>query len=155
MICRVLAVLLLAAALPAAALTPIAAGAAQPILATVPLTLITTSGAHRFRVEIAATPAQQQAGLMFRTAMPPNAGMLFPFAPAQPATFWMENTVLPLDLIFIGPDRRVLNIAADAKPYARDFIASAGPVIAVLELNAGEAKRIGLQPGDAVTFKLR
>ena len=68
------------------------------------------------------------------------------------ASFWMKNTVLPLDLIFIGPDRRIINIAADAVPYSEDPIESEAPAGAVLELNAGRAAELGLSPGDRVEW---
>lgn len=144
--------LLLGAPLAPAAALPL--GQAQAELRRVPLTLVTATGQHRYSVEIAATPDQQQRGLMFRTRMTRAQGMIFPFVPPRPASFWMENTVLPLDLVFIGADRRVLNIAANAKPFSRDFIPSTGDAAAVLELNAGEAARIGLRPGDAVQYRL-
>lgn len=146
-----LALFLATPATPAAALE---ITAAQPRLARVPLTLATRGGTHRYTVEVAATPREQELGLMFRTRMGRAEGMIFPFAPPRPASFWMENTVLPLDLVFIGADGRVLNIAADAKPYSRDLIYSQGAAAAVLELIAGEAARVGLQPGDAVGYTL-
>ena len=146
-----LALVLTAPAVPAAALD---ISAAQPQLTRVPLTLATRTGAHRYTVEVAATPRQQELGLMFRTRMGRAEGMIFPMMPPRPASFWMENTILPLDLVFIGADGRVLNIAADAKPYSRALIDSAGAAAAVLELNAGEAARVGLKPGDAVAYKL-
>jgi hypothetical protein len=127
--------------------------AAQPQLARIPLTLTTASGRHRYRVEVAATPRQQELGLMFRTRMARAEGMIFPFEPPRPASFWMQNTVLPLDLVFIA-DGKVLNIAADAVPYSRALIYSQGAAAAVLELNAGEAARIGLKAGDAVAYTL-
>lgn len=150
-----LALLLAAPAAPALAID--AAGgitSAQPQLTRIPLTLTTASGRHRYKVEVAATPRQQELGLMFRTRMGSAEGMIFPFAPPRPASFWMQNTILPLDLVFIGADGRVLNIAADAVPYSRAFIYSQGAAAAVLELNAGEAARIGLKAGDPVAYKL-
>ena len=89
---------------------------------------------------------------MFRTRMARRAGMLFPMSPPRVAAFWMENTLIPLDIVFIGPDRAVLNVAANAVPKSRDLLGSFGPVGAVLELNAGEAARIGLTPGDKVEW---
>lgn len=104
---------------------------------------------RRYRVEIAATPAQQAKGMMFRTKMPQGTGMIFPLKPPRFASFWMENTLLPLDLIFIAPDGKVLNIV-QGEPKSRAQLYSSGPAAAVLELNAGEAARIGLEPGDKV-----
>lgn len=149
----VLALLTTAPVVPAAALE-LAPTQAQPRLTRIPLTLATRGGVRRYTVEVAATPREQELGLMFRTRMGANEGMIFPFAPPRPASFWMENTVLPLDLVFIGGDGRVLNIAADAKPYSKDLIWSQGAAAAVLELNAGEAARAGVQPGDVVSYKL-
>ena len=137
----------------AAALAP-AITAAQPPLPRIPVTLVIGRDKKRYDAELARTPAQQSAGLMFRKAMARDQGMLFPFATPQPVSFWMENTILPLDIVFIGPDRRILNIAADAKPFSKNFVYSAGVTAAVLELNAGEAARIGLRPGDKVDYTL-
>lgn len=141
---------------PAAEATPTAAGETptrhrESGLAVVPLTVTTAKGAHRFLVEVAATPAEQQKGLMFRTAMGPNEGMIFPNNPPQPRSFWMRNTVIPLDIIYIGPDRRVLNIVSGV-PYSTESLPSAGPVINVLELNAGRSAELGIKPGDMVAW---
>lgn len=141
---------------PAAEATP-AAEAATPArhresgLAVVPLTVTTATGTHRFQVEVAATPAEQQKGLMFRTAMGPNEGMIFPNTPPQVRSFWMKNTVIPLDIIYIGPHRRVLNIVR-GEPYSTVSLPSAGPVINVLELAAGRSAELGIKPGDAVAW---
>jgi len=108
---------------------------------------------HAFRVEVAATQEQQAKGLMFRTEMGADEGMLFPEeTPRQPA-FWMKNTVIPLDIIFIGTDGRILNIA-DAKPYDLTPLPAAGLASGVLELNAGRSTQLGIKPGDKVTWKL-
>jgi uncharacterized membrane protein (UPF0127 family) len=106
-----------------------------------------------FRVEIARTGTEQMRGLMFRTAMGANEGMLFPSDPPRKGVaFWMKNTVIPLDIIFIGPDRRVLNIAARTVPYSLDPVPAAGPVSAVLELVGGRAAELGIVPGDKVEW---
>ena len=86
---------------------------------------------------------------MYRKVMPRSVGMDFPMSPPRPASFWMENTILPLDLVFIGPDGRVVSVG-HGKPFARDLIDSGGITARVIELNAGEAARIGLKPGDKV-----
>ena len=141
---------------PAAQATP-TAQAAEPArhpvsgLAVVPLTITTDRGKRRFKVEVAATPQEQQAGLMFRTAMGPNEGMIFPNSVPQQRSFWMHNTVIPLDIIFIGPDRRILNIER-GEPYSDSSLASAGPVVNVLELNAGRSAELGIEPGDLVEW---
>lgn len=124
----------------------------QSGLAVIPLTVTTASGAHTFRVEVAATSAEQERGLMFRTAMGPDEGMIFPMDPPRRAAFWMHNTVIGLDIVFIGADHKVLNVAANAVPYDETPLPSAGPAAGVLELNAGRAAQIGLKPGDAVSW---
>lgn len=121
-------------------------------LAVVPLTVVSGGKSHVFRVEVAASEAEQAKGLMFRTMMGADEGMIFPEKTPRKAAFWMRNTVIPLDLLFIGPDHRVLNIAADAVPYDETPLPSAGPVIAVLELNAGRAAELGIAPGDRVDW---
>ncbi len=108
---------------------------------------------HKFAVEVASTEAEQAKGLMFRTAMGADEGMIFPRKEARMAAFWMRNTVIPLDIIFIGPDSRILNIGAEAQPYDETPVPSSGPVIAVLELNGGRAAQLGLAPGDKVSWK--
>nr|WP_255696921.1 DUF192 domain-containing protein [Sandaracinobacteroides sayramensis] len=129
------------------------AGKPQTGLKVIPLSITTGNGrTHRYRVEVAATAAQQAHGMMFRTKMAPETGMLFPMSPPREAGFWMENTLIPLDLVFIGADRKVRNIAAEAVPHSRATLSSIGPVAAVLELKGGEAARIGLKPGDKVDW---
>ena len=136
---------LVVAAAPAAALT----NCPDKGLQQVPAVLVTATGRHKYQLEVAATAEAQECGLMYRKHMKRDAGMVFPFSPPRPATFWMENTVLPLDLIFVGPDSRVVSIG-NGKPFSRDMINSGGVAASVIELNAGEAKRIGLKPGDKV-----
>lgn len=141
---------------PAAQATP-AAEAAQPSrhpvsgLAVIPLTLTTAKGPHRFQVEVADTPAAQQKGLMFRTALAPDEGMIFPNSVPEQRSFWMKNTVISLDIIYIGPDRKVLNIMR-GEPYSTEPLPSAGPVVNVLELAAGRSRELGIAPGDAVAW---
>lgn len=107
---------------------------------------------HRFRVEVAATPQEQARGLMFRTQMGADEGMIFPLDRVRMASFWMKNTVIPLDIIFIGPDNRIVNIAAMTTPYSEESIPSIAPVKAVLELNGGRAAELGIGPGDLVDW---
>jgi uncharacterized membrane protein (UPF0127 family) len=148
-----LALALLAPAAPPLLAKSEAAGKPQTGLKQVLLTLTTRDGKlRRYRVEVAATPAQQEIGMMFRTTVPPGTGMIFPMNPPRPASFWMRNTLVSLDLVFIGADGRVRNIVAGAVPRSEVPLNSAGPVAAVLELEGGEAERIGLQPGDRVSW---
>lgn len=121
-------------------------------LRIIPLVAETPSGQHRFAVEVAASYAEQEKGLMFRTAMGADEGMIFPYDPPQRTAFWMKNTILPLDIIFIGADHRVLNVAANAVPYDLTPLPSAGPVSGVLELNAGRAEQLGIVPGTLITW---
>ena len=155
--------LVLAILTAAAACSPTSGGAAQstqaasdvhPVsgLEVVPLTINRGGKTLQFRVEVARTAQEQARGLMFRTAMGADEGMIFPMNPPRPASFWMRNTVIPLDLIFVGPDGAVLNIAANAVPYDETSLRSAGPVKAVLELNGGRAAQLGIVPGDKVAW---
>lgn len=125
----------------------VGARAAAPLEA---LTIDTASGPHRFKVEVMRTEPERERGLMFRKTMARDHGMLFEYQSEQPVTFWMHNTYLPLDLIFIGKDGRVVNVARDAKPMDDSLIPSAGPALGVLELDAGTAKAIDLKAGDVV-----
>lgn len=125
----------------------------QSGLTVIPLTVHRGKRPLPFQVELASTGAEQARGLMFRTAMGANEGMLFPSdPPREGVAFWMKNTVMPLDIIFIGPDRRVLNIAARAVPYSLVPLPAAGPVSAVLELVGGRAAELGIVPGDKVEW---
>jgi uncharacterized membrane protein (UPF0127 family) len=121
-------------------------------LQVVPLSVIHDGARHDFRVEVAQSEAEQEKGLMFRTAMAADEGMIFPRSPAGPAAFWMKNTVIPLDIIFIGPDRRIINIEANAAPYSLTPRLSQGSAGAVLELNGGRAAELGIGPGDSVEW---
>ena len=134
--------------------TPAATPARHSIsgLEVIPLTITQDGKAHAFRVEVAATMEQQQKGLMFRTAMGPDEGMIFPSDMPEPRSFWMKNTVIPLDIVFIGPDHLISNIAANAVPYSLDPIPSSGAAIAVLELNGGRAAQLGIKPGARVAW---
>ncbi len=138
-----------------------AAGSSQPAsaaphpvsgLAVVPLTVTTASGAHVFKVEVAASYADQERGLMFRQVMGADEGMIFPMDPPRRTAFWMKNTVIPLDIIFLGPDRKVLNIAANAVPYDLTPLPSDGDAAGVLELIGGRAAQIGLKRGDRINW---
>ena len=121
-------------------------------LAVVPLTVTSAGKQHRFRVEVARTEAEQSKGLMFRTGLGPDEGMLFPMNPPRPAAFWMRNTVIPLDIIFVGPDGRILNIAANAVPYDERPLLSDGLASGVLEIAGGRAAALGIGPGDTVRW---
>ena len=139
----------------AAAGSPAPAASRHPEsgLEVIPLTVTGVDGkVHRFRVEVAATEDDQAKGLMFRKAMGADEGMIFPRNPPDFASFWMRNTVIPLDIIFIGTDRRVINISADAVPYSENPRPSMGLALAVLELNGGRAAELGIGPGAKVDW---
>lgn len=121
---------------------------------TEPLDIVTSSGVRHFTVEIADTDATRERGLMFRKRMPANRGMLFDFGTPQSVTFWMKNTLIPLDMVFIGEDGRVVSIARDAKPMSEALIPSGGPILGVLELRGGRAGEIGVKPGDKVRERI-
>lgn len=129
------------------------AGAEAP--AQTPLTIRTKGGPQQFRVEIARTEPQQERGLMFRTSLPDRGGMIFPMTPPRPATFWMKNTPLPLDIIFIRADGTIARIAARTTPYSLDMIDSGEPVAAVLEIIGGGAAAAGISEGDRVSWSER
>ena len=114
------------------------------------LEIVTGSGAHPLTVEVMRTEPARERGLMFRKSMPHDRGMLFDFKSERPVMMWMKNTYLPLDMIFIGRNGRVVNVAENAEPMSEAIIASDGPVYAVLEINAGEAQEFGVKPGDEV-----
>lgn len=111
-----------------------------------------STGMHRFRVEVARTPEQQAQGLMFRKTVGDNEGMLFPYEAAQPASFWMKNTLVPLDMIFIRPDGSIARIAANTVPLSLEPVTSLEPVLAVLEIRGGRSAELGIQPGDRVEW---
>ncbi len=141
----------------AAAAAPLALSApvhAQEPARTEPLTIATRAGPQRFDVEVMRNDADRARGLMFRRSMAPNRGMLFDFERVEPVAMWMKNTYLPLDMLFIRPDGTVARIAADTEPLSTATILSGEPVLAVLELNAGTAARLGIRAGDRVEHPL-
>jgi hypothetical protein len=112
------------------------------------ITILTGEGKAHFAVEIADEPAEQARGLMFRPALPEGAGMLFLYDPPQQARFWMRNTMIPLDMVFIDDAGRVESVAERRDTYSERVSGSGGPVRAVLEINGGLAARLGIGPGD-------
>jgi uncharacterized membrane protein (UPF0127 family) len=115
-----------------------------------PLEIASKNGVHVFAVEMASTPEEQAKGLMFRRELPEGQGMLFDFHKERPASFWMKNTYIPLDMIFIRGDGRILRIAENTVPLSETLVPSGGPVRAVLEVIGGTAKKLGITPGDRV-----
>lgn len=115
-----------------------------------PLRIRTGERSVIFSVEVANTPERRTAGLMNRTDLPVDSGMLFDFTRSAPVSMWMKNTFIPLDMLFIRSDGIISNIAERTVPGSLTQIDSAGPVLAVLELNGGTSARLGIRPGDLV-----
>ena len=126
----------------------------------VPVTVRSAGGAHRFRVELADSAAEQQRGLMYRTGLNPDGGMLFAPYPAEgggprEASFWMKNTPSPLDIIYIRADGTIARIAENTVPMSEELIPSGEPVAAVLEIPGGRASELGIAEGDRVEWPAR
>jgi uncharacterized protein len=128
-------------------------GASAGQLAQIPVTIKTSKAAHKFRVDVASTPDEQARGLMFRESLAPDAGMIFPMAPPRFASFWMKNTLIPLDMIFIRTDGTIATIARDTTPYSLEPVSSGEPVAAVLEIAGGRAAELGIAEDDRVEWK--
>ncbi len=118
------------------------------------LEIASKTGVHVFSVEIADTELAREKGLMFRKKLPPGQGMLFDFHREQDVSFWMQNTYIPLDMIFIRGDGRILRIEENAEPLSTKLIPSGGPVLGVLEVIGGTARRLGIAPGDRVSYPI-
>jgi uncharacterized membrane protein (UPF0127 family) len=121
--------------------------------ASLPIAIVIIDSDHgplTFRAEVAADSASQQRGLMYRRQLPANAGMLFDFHRPQYENFWMKDTVLSLDLIFIRQNGTISSIAPNAVPFSEVTIPSAEPVRAVLEINGGRAAQLGIEPNQQV-----
>ena len=117
-----------------------------------PLTIRSGSRSHRFLVEVARSPQEQATGLMNRQSLGPDRGMIFPFAEPQVASFWMKNTLIPLDMIFVRADGTIANIAANTVPLSLDAVSASEPVTAVLEIAGGRAAELGIKAGDRVDW---
>jgi uncharacterized membrane protein (UPF0127 family) len=121
-------------------------------LEQVALTIDSRGKRHNFIVEVAATAEEQTLGLMNRQSLAPDRGMIFPQDPPRPASFWMKNTLIPLDLIFVRPDGTIESIAANAVPLSLDSVRSGEPVAAVLEIAGGRSAELGIAAGDKVSW---
>ncbi len=122
-------------------------------LEQVPLTITTSAGkVRRFTVEVARTEAQQAQGLMNRQSLAPDRGMIFPYDPPQPASFWMKNTLIPLDMLFIRADGTIARIEANTTPLSLDPVPAGEPVAAVLELFGGRSAELGITAGARVVW---
>lgn len=122
-------------------------------LEQVPLTVTTTAGkAHRFTVEIARSEAEQAQGLMNRETLAPDRGMIFPYATPVMASFWMKNTLIPLDIIFVRENGTIARIEANTAPLSLEPVAAGEPVTLVLELAGGRAAELGITEGAKVEW---
>lgn len=119
-----------------------------------PLEIVTASGVVPFSVEVMRNDEELQQGLMFRKELPEGRGMLFDFRTERPVSMWMKNTLIPLDMIFIQANGRILRIAENTEVQSERIIPSGGPVRGVLEVIAGTAKKLGIKPGDRVAHPL-
>ena len=118
------------------------------------LEVVTQSGVHAFNVEVVANDEERQKGLMFRKELPDGNGMLFDFKVEAPVSFWMKNTLIPLDMIFIRGDGRIASIAENTTPMSERLVPSDGPVRGVLEVIAGTARKLGIKAGDRVAHRI-
>jgi uncharacterized membrane protein (UPF0127 family) len=125
----------------------------QPTLKVEPLEILTARGPARFQVELADNARTREIGMMCRTALAPDRGMLFDFKTPQEVAFWMHNTLIPLDMLFIGADGRVFSMAT-ARPRDDTPVPAGGPVRAVLEIPGGRARQLGVLPGDQVVHRI-
>jgi len=115
-----------------------------------PLTIVTEDGTHAFTVEEAKTLDQQARGMMFRESMEADSGMIFEFAEPKVATIWMKNTSIPLDILFVRSNGKILKIEHSHRPYTLRSASSEAVIAAVVELKGGESKARGIRPGDTV-----
>lgn len=132
---------------------PVAACSKAESDKTIPLTIAMAGKTHSFDVEVARTEAEQEQGLMFRTSLPAKGGMLFPFAKPKFASFWMKNTLIPLDMIFVRADGSIDRIAENTIPESLEPVVSGGEVAAVLELAGGTAAKLDLDESAKVTWQ--
>jgi hypothetical protein len=134
--------------------SPAVAGAAPQRLAVEKVVIESSGGPRTFHMEVAADEASRDRGLMHRKHLAADAGMLFDFQGQVMTAFWMKDTPLPLDIIFIRADGTISTVAANAVPYSTAEIPSAEPIRAVIEINGGLAKRLGIAPGDHVRAQI-
>jgi uncharacterized protein len=125
------------------------AAAAEPVV------IHAGGSAYKFEVEVVTTPETRAQGLMFRESMAANAGMLFIYPDEKPVSFWMKNTLIPLDMLFLKADGSIVHIARNAVPHDETAIDSGAAVKAVLEINGGTATALGIKEGDRVEYQSR
>lgn len=132
----------------------VAAGNAAEPLPVRSIAIETKGGRQDFMVEIAADDASRAQGLMFRRDLPEHHGMLFDFGDEQDVAFWMKNTLIPLDMLFIDRTGRIARIEEEAEPLSERPIVSGRPVLAVLEIGGGESRRLHIEAGDRVVDRI-
>ncbi len=118
------------------------------------LTIVSGGKRHAFQVEVMRTPDQRARGLMHRNYLPADRGMLFDFGSSEPVAMWMQNTYIPLDMLFIRADGTIARIAEQTEPLSTRTIPSGEPVLSVLEINGGISRQLGIKPGDKVEYAL-
>jgi uncharacterized protein len=143
--------LICAVPLPVQALPSPEAGVAQS-LPVRRIAILSGNVRHPFDVMVARSDAEQEVGLMWRQSMAPDEGMIFPFGSPRVASFWMRNTLIPLDILFVRADGTIANIAASAEPLSLKPLSSAGKVKAVLEIPGGRAAQLGIKAGDRLRW---
>ena len=120
-----------------------------------PLDIVNAAGkVVHLKVEVVDTDATRECGLMFRKSLAPDGGMLFDFKTVQQVSFWMKNTLIPLDMLFIDKNGRIVNIYRQARPQNLDPIPSDEPVLGVLEISGGRAQDLDISPGDKVRQRI-
>lgn len=117
-----------------------------------PLIFITSSGKHTITVEVADDDQERSTGLMFRRSLADDEGMIFLYKKEEPVTMWMKNTYIPLDMMFVRKNGVIHRIEKETEPFSEKTISSGGSVLAVVEMKAGSADRLGLKPGDKIEY---
>ena len=140
--------LLIAASLALSALS----GCTTESAGTIPLTITSAGKVHKFKIEVARTEAEQERGLMFRTSIAPDGGMIFPMNPPRVASFWMKNCPVPQDWFFIRSDGSIARLVENTIPYSLEPVGADEPVAAVLEIAGGRAAELGITDGAKVEW---
>jgi hypothetical protein len=130
----------------------VAAARAESGLELIPVEIRSAGKVHRFSAEVARTPEEQATGLMYRESLAPGRAMLFPYSPPEVASFWMKNTLIPLDMIFIREDGTIARIADNTIPQSLEPVSAGEPVVAVLEIAGGRSAELGITESDTVSW---
>jgi uncharacterized membrane protein (UPF0127 family) len=124
----------------------------NPVGPTDELTIVSGEKSHAFKVELADTPQESEMGLMHRPSMPRDHGMIFDFGRPTETTMWMKNTLIPLDMLFLDGQGKIVAIAENARPGSLRMVGPGFPVRSVLEINGGLTNELGIKPGDTVEY---